>query len=388
MSKFISRKRIFCSLSAIALCMLNMQAQATLPPLPPGVLPTAPYHVVPTHGGTSTPGGITPAQITTAYGLPAGFQGAGETIALIESGDDPNIEADLNTFSAQFGLPPCTTANGCFTKVFSDGSLPPQDANWGIETSLDVEWAHAIAPLAKIIVVESTNTSTLFNAVPFTIALRPSVISMSWGNTEFNGETIYDSELFEGGANIPMFAATGDSGNGVWYPSSSPYVTAVGATQITIDSNGNYISETAWAGSGGGVSAFEKEPAFQTGYVIPQAKGMRGVPDVSYNGSSGTPYAVYDSFGQGGWMQVAGTSASTPQWAALVADMESAKQGRFNNINASIYSVARETNPLLINNILTGTNGSCTYYCQARSGYNYVTGLGTPKSGFLINRFN
>jgi subtilase family serine protease len=122
--------------------------------------------------------------------------------------------------------------------------------------------------------------------------------------------------------------------------------------------------------------------------VTAQSNGMRGIPDVSYNGSGASPYAVYDSFDQGGWLEVAGTSAGTPQWAALAADMMAAKNGKFNAFNSSLYSVARETNPLLINDILTGSNGTCSYYCQARSGYDYVTGLGTPMSGMLINRFD
>jgi subtilase family serine protease len=384
MSQFIKPKKIFSLLSPIALCMLTMPAHATFR-MPGGALPRPPYHIMSTHP-TATPSGISPAQITKAYGFPAALQGAGQTIAILDSGDDPNIEADLNVFSAQFGLPACTTANGCFVKLFSDGSLPAADPGWAVETSLDVEWAHAIAPQAKIMLIESADASSLWNAIPFAIAQRPSVISMSWGTEEFDGESNVDPQLF-GNTTIPCFAATGDSGNGVWYPSVSPNVTAVGATQITLGSDGTYISETAWAGSGGGLSAFEPLPAFQAKYVTAQNKGFRGVPDVTYNGSGGSPYAVYDSFNQGGWLQVAGTSAAAPQWAALVADMMAAKNGKFNNFNGSIYSVARQTNPILLNDILTGTNGTCEYYCASRSGYDYVTGLGSPQAGLLMNRF-
>jgi subtilase family serine protease len=384
MPMFSSGKKIFL-LSPIGLCLLSMQAQAyLLPPLPQSAKPRPPYHIMSPHA-TATPGGISPAQITTAYGFPTTYQGAGETIAIIDSGDDPNIEADLNTFSTQFGLPACTTANGCFKKVFSDGTQPPSDSGWAVETSLDVEWAHAVAPQAKILLIESQDAYSLYEAVTFAIAQKPSVISLSWGGGEFSGEVYYD-QMFASSP-VPIFAASGDSGNGVWYPAASPYVVGVGATQITLDSSGNYVSETAWSGSGGGVSAYETEPAFQSSYVIPQPTGKRGVPDVSYNGSGGSPYAVYDSFGQGGWIQVAGTSAGTPQWAALVAVMKGAKNGNFTNFNASLYSVARQTSPVLLHDTTTGVNGTCNYYCQARSGYDYVTGLGTPQAGLLVNRF-
>jgi subtilase family serine protease len=370
--------------------IFSMQAMANnphAPLLPKSSIPRPPY-ILKSHHATLTPSGYSPAQIQQAYGFPSAYQGAGETIAILDAGDDPNIESDLGVFSAQFGLPACTTANGCFSKMFSDGSQPPGDPGWAVETSLDVEWAHAMAPQAKILLIESTDASSLYWAIPLAIAQHASVISMSWGGGEFNTESSYDSYFFQNGsANTPMFAAAGDSGAGVWYPASSPYVTGVGGTQLSVGANNNWSAETAWSGSGGGVSAYETEPAYQTSYVIARATGMRGVPDVTYNASDSSPVAVYDSYGEGGWVQVAGTSAGTPQWAALAADMMSAKNGRFNNFNASLYSVAREYNLSLLHDITTGVNGSCTYYCQARSGYDYVSGVGSPQAGNLINRF-
>jgi subtilase family serine protease len=325
MSKFKASKKFLLLFCPIAVGLLGMQAEAkpvkpNLPPIPPASIPHHPRIVI-IRNSLTTPGGLSPAQLTTAYNLPTNNQGQGETIALVEAGDDPNIESDLNVFSAQFGLPACTTANGCFKKVFADDT-PPPDSGWAVETSLDVEWAHAIAPH-----------------------------------------------------------------EGVWYPSASPYVTAVGGTQLTTDASGNYVSEVGWSGSGGGVSVYETEPSYQTAYAIPQANGFRGVPDVSLNASGSTPYAVYDSFGEGGWIQVAGTSASTPVWAGIVAVMKSSKNGNFAKLNQSLYSVARETNPLLFHDILTGNNGSCGYFCQPRSGYDYVTGIGTPMATALVNRF-
>jgi subtilase family serine protease len=235
--------------------------------------------------------------------------------------------------------------------------------------------------------VEAADDSQgLYDAITFALTLKPSVVSLSWGGEEYNGETNDDS-IFQNSP-VPIVAATGDSGTGVIYPSASPYVVAAGGTQATMGVNGNYISETAWSGSGGGVSAFETEPAFQKSYVIPQSTGMRGVPDVAYNASPFTPYSIYDTFvPNGGWLLVGGTSASAPQWAALIADMKAAKKGNFGNFNASLYSVAKEYSLSLLQDITTGSNGSCGYYCNARTGYDYVTGVGSPQATNLINRF-
>jgi subtilase family serine protease len=379
--------KLFIFLSAVALGMLNIPAQATTSnhSLPKGMkLPRPPYILV-SKRATATPGGYSPAQILKAYNYPTNFQGAGETIAIVDSNDDPNIESDLATFSAQFGLPACTTANGCFKKMFANGQ-PAPDSGWGIEISLDVEWAHAMAPQAKIILVEASDPSDLYFAVSFAIAQHPSVISLSWGEDEGTGENELDP-VFQA-STVPIFAASGDQGTNVWYPAVSPYVVGVGGTQMSLDSSGNVLSEVAWSGSGGGVSTIETEPAYQKSYVIAQTNGMRGVPDVAYNASGSTPYAVYDSFGEGGWLEVAGTSAGTPQWAALTAIMKEAKKGNFGSFDTSIYSVAREFSLDLTNQITSGTNGSCGFACTARSGYNTVTGLGSPNVGNLINRFD
>ena len=378
MLKFISQK----NLSFVATCvMLSSSLTANATPYVPSAKP--PYHIK-YHHATLTPNGLSPAAVKKAYNFPAAYQGAGQVIAIVDVGDNPNIENDLNVFSTQFGLPACTTANGCLTKVFPSGTQPPADPGWVTEITLDVEWAHAIAPQAKIVLVEAADAGYgLYFAIQYAYQhTAATVISLSWGMGENSSEGQLDQYFAE--SPIPIVACTGDSGNGVWYPSVSPYVIAAGGTQITLDSNGNYVSETAWNGSGGGLSAYESEPAFQTKYVIPSSLQKRGVPDVSYNASGNTPYAVYDTY-NGGWIQMYGTSASAPQWAATIALMKQAKNGNFGNFNASLYSVARTSG--LLNDITTGTNGSCGYYCQARSGYDYVTGLGSPQVTNLINRF-
>jgi subtilase family serine protease len=383
MSTVFSRKKIISILSPVLLSMLAIQAQAK-PTLPPGWKATPPIITVSKNGSMQPSGGITPSQIKTFYRFPANQQGAGETIVIVDAFDNPVVESDLGVFSAQYNLPACTTANGCFTKVFAAGTQPPQNNIWGEEMALDVEWAHAIAPQAKIILVEAADDGQgLYDAIAFAKGLKPSTISLSWGGGEFSDETSFDS-YFQG--TIPIFASSGDSAHFVEYPSASPYVIGTGGTEVTMGSDGTYISETAWIGSGGGVSAYETEPAYQTSYVIPQAFGMRGVPDVSYNSSFNSPFSIYVSF-MGGWITVSGTSCAAPQWAALTADMMAAKKGRFNNLDASIYSVAREYSLSLFQDILTGFNGNCGYQCFARSGYDYITGVGTPQAVNLIARF-
>jgi subtilase family serine protease len=383
MAKVFSSKKIICILSSVILGMVSVQALAK-PTLPAGWKAKPPIIVVSKYGLMQPQGGITPAQISVFYGFPANQQGAGQTIAIVDAFDDPNIEADLGVFSTQYNLPACTTANGCFKKVYAAGTQPPQDDTWAEEMSLDVEWAHAIAPLAKIMLVEAADAGQgLYDAITYAKQQNVSVISLSWGGGEFSAETSFDS-YFQG--TIPIFASSGDSAHFVEYPAASPYVISTGGTEATMGVNGNYISETAWIGSGGGVSIYETEPAYQTSYVIPQASGMRGVPDVAYNSSTSSPYNVYASL-NGGWILLAGTSAAAPQWAALTADMMAAKKGKFNNFDGSLYSVAREYSLALFQDILTGSNGNCGYECYARSGYDYITGVGTPQAGDLINRF-
>jgi subtilase family serine protease len=377
--KFISQKKLYIASCAL-LSTTIISAHAT--PFVPNARP--PYHIKYSHA-TLTPGGIAPATIKKAYNFPTAYEGAGQVIAIVDVGDNPNIESDLNVFSTQFGLPACTTANGCLTKVFPGGTQPPADPGWVAEIALDVEWAHAIAPQAKIILVEAADAGYgLYFGVQYAYQhTAATVISLSWGMSENSAEGTLDQ--YFAGSPIPIVACTGDSGNGVWYPSVSPYVIAAGGTQVTLDSNGNYVSETAWSGSGGGLSAYENEPAFQISYVIPSSTQKRGVPDVSYNASGNTPYAVYDTYNEGGWIQMYGTSASAPQWAATIALMKQAKSGNFGNFNASLYSVARSS--AVLNDVTTGSNGSCGYYCLDRSGFDYVTGLGSPQVTSLINRF-
>ena len=273
------------------------------------------------------------------FGTAAG-NGAGQTIAIVDAYNDPNIAGDLTAFDAEYGLP----APPSFTVVSQTGSttnLPTTDPagagpnvqNWELEESLDVEWAHAIAPGANIVLVEAFSTSTLFAAVSEAAKLG-TVVSMSFSQLEFSGETGDDSTYFNT-SGVTFLAATGDDGDPGGYPAFSPNVVAVGGTDLYANSNNgsppySYNYETAWSDSGGGVSADESDPTYQSTYWTNHgdpSSAYRETPDIVAN--AGVGVWIYDSFdntnGGGDWYGVGGTSLSTPIWAGLIAI---ADQGR------------------------------------------------------------
>lgn len=330
-----------------------------------------PIHV--SGNASSVPRGLTPAQVKKIYNLPA--EGGRGTIAIIVAYDDPKIINDLAAFSRQFGLPACPTNNNCFRKHKMTAQLGSSQG-WALETTMDVEWAHAIAPGAKILLVEarSGRGRDLLRAVDYARS-QPGItaVSMSWGGPEFPDETNLESHFVALG--VTFFASAGDSGTGVNWPSASANVVAVGGTTLKLASNGAFISETAWPGSGGGVSRYIPSPQYQADYKISQTHGKRAVPDVSYNADSDSGYAVYDSFGyhnQRGWFTVGGTSAGAPQWAAIKALGQSAENPHFYKDKAG------NSHDLFFRDIISGHNGACVFYCTARKRYDYVTGLGSP----------
>lgn len=376
---------------------------------PPDRFAHPPIHV----RGKARPAPVsyTPAQIRHAYGFDSipnvsgvPNDGKGLIIAIVDAYDDPTIANDLQTFIAQFGLPqmnglstqsPCSVAAGphpCFQKVYAHGAVPPTNAGWALEIALDVEWAHAIAPGADILLVEANSNSLadLLDAVDVAVSDGAKVVSMSWGGSEFFTESLYDYH-FSNPTGVTFTAASGDSGTGVIWPSASPYVVGVGGTTLQLDSSSNVISETAWSGSGGGISAYEAEPTYQTNYGV-MGGGGRGVPDVSYVADPNTGVEVYDTTpynGQVGWFQVGGTSVGTPQWAALVALADQART------TGSLYTTQTSSplyyaaNPSVYSSnyrdITTGSNGrrGCRI-CTATVGYDFVTGLGSPLANALV----
>jgi len=276
-----------------------------------------------------SPVGLTPAQMKAAYGFStSNTAGAGMTIAIVDAFDLPTAENDLNVFSAQFGLPACTTANGCFKKVNQTGGtkLPRYNSGWGLEIALDIEWAHAIAPGAHILLVEaSTNSFTNLLAAEDYAKTHAQYVSNSWGGSEFSGETgaVYDNHFVQSG--VSFFVSAGDAGLPAEYPSSSKNVISVGGTLLTFDGGGNLVSETGWSNGGGGCSLYEtatSEQAGFSGYSQVNCGGKRATPDLSLDGDPNSGAAVYDSSnyqGQSGWYQVGGTSLSSPMVAGRAA---------------------------------------------------------------------
>jgi len=301
------------------------------------------------HGGgsllsASSPTGLGPAAIKAAYTFPTELSaGAAMTVALVDAYDDPSAETDLNVFSAQYDLPACTTANGCFTKVNQAGgtSYPRKDAGWALEISLDVQWAHAIAPGARILLVEATSNSfaNLLAAEDYAKA-HAAYLSNSWGGAESSGESRYDAHFFQPG--VSVFVAAGDSGLPAEYPSSSPNVVSVGGT--TLHNIGTpTFSETGWSGGGGGCSAYESAPSAQasfSGYGQTNCAGKRATPDVSLDADPTSGVAVYDSTSyqrQSGWFTLGGTSAASPMWAARSAVAGAVVNGAYVYGNAIAY---------------------------------------------------
>lgn len=354
--------------------------------------PTRPHYII---NGDALPGPVayTPAQVRHAYGFDlVQNQGAGQIIGIVDAYDDPHAEADLGVFDKQFNLPACTSSNGCFRKVYASGRAPAVDASWSMEMALDIEWAHAIAPQAKIVLVEAaTNSfSDLLAGVDVAVRQGASVISMSWSAGEFGSEVYFDNHFVSNG--VTFLAASGDHGAGAAYPAASPYVVGVGGTTLSLNAMGNYASETAWSGSGGGLSAYEYEPMCQAQFGMPDdAHGRRGVPDVAFDANPSTGFAVYDSVaiqGQAGWFEVGGTSAGTPQWAALIAIANSlraaARKAHLSNTNAFLYALAKSNLSSEFRPVNQGTNGTCGALCSAMPGYDFVTGLGSPQANRLI----
>ncbi len=320
---------------------------------------------------------ISPSTIKSFYNLPSNNRGTG-TIVIIDAFDDPTAEADLATFSNQYGLSACTTANGCFQKYKMSANIPVNN-NWAIEDSLDIQWAHAIAPGAKILLVEakSDNGIDLINALNYVKTL-PNIrsVSLSWGGNEFSTESSYGNSLINN-YGATYFVASGDSGHGTSWPAVSVNVIGVGGTTLNLNLNGTFKSETAWSGSSGGVSKYIKEPNRQIVAKINYTNGYRATPDVSYNADPNSGYAVYDSTpynGYRGWFQVGGTSAGAPQWAAI----NTLSNGTITN--NKIYTDALVTNQAYFRDITVGNNGSCGILCNTSAGFDYVTGWGSPKT--------
>ncbi len=317
---------------------------------------------------SSSPTGLSPATIKSVYSFStSSTAGAGKTIAIVDAYNDPNAESDLGVFSSQYGLPACTTANGCFKKVNQNGGTkyPRSNSGWALEIALDVEWAHAIAPGAKILLVEaSSNSFSNLMAAEDYAKTHAQYVSNSWGGSEFSSESSYDSHFAQSG--VSFFVSSGDSGLPAQYPSASPNVISVGGTTLQF-SGSTFTSETGWSSGGGGCSAYETATSSQSSfsqYGQVNCGGKRATPDVSLDADPNSGVSVYDSVsynGQSGWFTVGGTSASSPMWAARAAD-----DGAVVN-SAYVYA-----NNISFRDITSGNNGA-----PCLGGYDLCSGRGS-----------
>ncbi len=320
--------------------------------------------------------------------------GQGQTIGIVDAYNDPDIIADAQSFSTHFGLPQFN-GNGEPTlqvlNEFGQTSLPnnsPAPGLWDVEEALDVEWAHAIAPQASIILFEANSSgwNDLSQANQTAAATAGvSVVANSWGaEQELPSETAYDSSFLTpaGHQGVTFLASAGDSGAPAGYPAVSPNVIAVGGTTLNVDSIGDYLSESAWTNGGGGISLYEPQPAYQAGKVNGTNATQRTAPDISMDADPATPVDVLDTFDSPSYIEVSGTSLSCTMMAGLIAI---ANQGRVLN-GLTTLDGESQTLPALydlpssdFHDITTGNNGR-----PAGPGYDLATGLGTPVANNLV----
>jgi subtilase family serine protease len=367
-----------------------------------------------------------PQEIRHVYGVDRlinrGDDGRGQTIVIFDSYGSPTIASDLQGFDAGYGLPnpPSFTILSPLGTVPNDPSAIPDQVGWAAETTLDVEWSHAMAPDASIVLMTSPVDETegvqgmpQFNELE-NYALDHhlgDVFSQSWGATENSLFTPAGEQVFRSyertyaraaARGVTVFASTGDAGtanvdvNGnvypfptVNFPASSPLVTAVGGTSLTADTNGNYQSETVWPDAGGGISQQITEPLYQR-FTLPRSVqkelgGMRGIPDVSWNADPGTPILIYLSFDgfSPGFYTIGGTSEGSPDWAGLAADLDQFAHHPLGLLNPYLYALGAAG--IGFHDITVGNNsqdGVPGY--SATPGWDAASGWGTPNLAQLF----
>jgi hypothetical protein len=328
----------------------------------------------------TSPDGYGPADLQSAYALPSSTNGTGRTIAIVDAYNDPDAASDLTTYRSTYGLPACTTSNGCFRQVNQAGgtSLPADSVQWASEISLDLDMVSATCPNCHILLLEASipYSTDLGAAENEAVALGATEISNSYGGPE--GTFDQSTDHYYDHPGIAITAGSGDDGYGVNYPAASPYVTAVGGTTLNLSGNSRGWSESAWGGSGSGCSAYESRPSWQSSNPnITAVCGHRAVADISAVADPATPVAVYDTYGSGGWGLAGGTSASTPIIAGVFALTS----------NASAFGTGYlYSHTAGLNDVTSGSNGSCggSALCTATTGWDGPTGLGTPNG---INAF-
>lgn len=320
----------------------------------------------------ATPQGYGPPDLQSAYGL-TGVSGSGATVAIVDAYGYPNAEADLAVYRSTYGLPACTTSNGCLKIVGQSGGKPPSrvDVGWDQEQALDLDMVSAACPSCHILLVEASSASfsNLWTGVDYA-KTQPGVkaVSNSYGNTDSSSYAQYDSHY--AGNNVAITVSSGDYGYGAQWPATAPGAVAVGGTSLRQGGGTRGWTETVWNGAGSGCGLGHPQPSWQKG--VTDACGGRMEADVSSNADPNTGVAVYgpQSRSVSGWGIWGGTSESSPFIAALFAL-------RNGSINAASSIYSHKGN---LNDVTSGSNGTCavSYYCNAQAGYDGPTGLGTP----------
>lgn len=327
-----------------------------------------------TDGSVGLPeSGYGPADIAAAYELDA--VGARSTVAIVDAFDNPNVEEDLAAYRDAWGLPPCTTANGCFRKVNQrGGSTPPSpDPGWGVEIALDVQAVSAACPSCHILLVEARVPSlgAIGRSVDTAVRLGADVVSNSYGLDEFNGILGFGARYYDH-PGVAQVASSGDFGFGpAQFPAVWTTVIAAGGTHLKQTADGSWV-ERAWWGAGSGCSAWVRKPAWQEDRHCL----MQTVADVSAVADPSTGFAVYDTFGLGrdnGWIQVGGTSLSSPLIAGMIG-----LAGNAADLDSPHFLYRH---PDGLRDVVGGSNGYCggDYLCNGTVGYDAPTGLGSPR---------
>jgi subtilase family serine protease len=315
----------------------------------------------------NTPQGYGPPDLQSAYNLPSASKGSGETVAIVDAYDDPNAESDLGTYRSTYGLPACTTANGCFKKVNQEGqqgNYPTGNEGWALELSLDIDMVSAGCPNCNILLVEGNDSSfqALGASVDEAVKLGAHVVSNS-----YSGEGGTQSDYAHKG--VVILASAGDDGYGIGEPAAYPSVVAVGGTTLTKGGSGRGWSETVWNGSGSGCTSFAK-PAWQKKIGC----STRVANDVSADANPNTGVAVYDTYGYGGFIEVGGTSVSSPFLGSVYGLAQNASKQTY------AKSLWETKNHKHLYDVTSGNNGSCnpSILCTAGPGWDGPTGWGTP----------
>ncbi|MBX6356980.1 MAG: carboxypeptidase regulatory-like domain-containing protein [Micromonosporaceae bacterium] len=320
------------------------------------------------------PTALGPADIRSAYHLPDG--GEGQTVAIVDAFGYEAAEADLAVFRAHYGLPPCTSQNGCFRKVDQRGGAdyPPEDPGWSIETALDLDAVSSACPKCNILLVQADDNSSanLGAAVDTAAALGAVAISNSYGIAgEYPYQNRYDAHYDHPG--IAVTVSSGDFGNVQSYPATHPKVVAVGGTRLERDGSARGWKETAWSDAGSGCSLYEPRPDYQAD-VDTGCPDKRATADISALADPETGLAVYNTLGQDGWAQWGGTSLSAPLVAAMYAVAGDPVPGTY-----PVTYPYRKDKAAHLNDITEGSNGWCgNQLCTARPGWDGPTGVGTP----------